>query len=96
MKNPSRTRIEQEVTVTFNNAEDHALVWTCSPAHLRKFGRLGYEMVRNDGEGRMFKVPKRAISFRSPIATVSNLNPEQRKAASERMKQFQAAKVEKP
>lgn len=61
---PSRSRIEQETTVCFNQAEDDALIWTCSPAHQRKFARMGYKCVGVNGEGKMFTVPKKAISFR--------------------------------
>lgn len=79
-----------------NEAEDFSLVWTCSPAHLRKFAKLGYEMVRNDGEGRLYKVRKMAISFRRPVKTIVNLNPEQRKAAADRMRALTAKTIVKP
>lgn len=89
--NMSRSRIEQETSVTFNQEEDEAIIWTASPAHLRRFARMGYPVHRNDGEGRSFKVPKTAITFRK-LGQKRVISEEQRKVLSERMKSLKASK----
>lgn len=85
-----RTRYEQETSITFNNEQAEAILWTCQPVMLRKFAKLGIKWMRDDGEGKAFKIPKNwvKISVRKP----KNLSDEQRKALSDRMKALQNQK----
>lgn len=85
-----RTLYEQETSITFNNEQSEAILWTCQPVMLRRFLKLGLTPMRIDGEGRAFKIPKKwvKISIRNP----QNLTDEQRKARSDRMKAVLNAK----
>lgn len=79
-----RTRYEQETSITFNNEEAEAILWTCQPVMLRKFAKLGIKPMRDDGEGKAFKIPKKwvKISVRKP----QNLTDEQRRNKAESFK----------
>lgn len=62
----SRIRLERETTITFNEAESEAMVWSASQPVLRRLKKMGFEPYRNDGEGKSFKLPKKLISIRFP------------------------------
>lgn len=61
-----RTRYEQETTITWNELEDHALLWSCQPAMLRKMAKLKAEIYRNDEQWNVFKIPKSWVTVRKP------------------------------
>ena len=60
------TQYEKETIVNYNESEDTATVYTCSPSLIRKLKKLGYSIVSEDKASFTFKCPKRCISFRSP------------------------------
>jgi hypothetical protein len=63
----SRILIERETTIIYNEAEDHALLWSASPIFRRRMQKLGIEPYKTaqgadgtDTEGSAyFRVPKR-------------------------------------
>lgn len=70
--------------MTFNAEEGHAVVWTCWPPMLRKFAKAGITPMRNDGQGKAFKIPKKWITIRTKQVK-NNMTDVQRKASSERL-----------
>lgn len=86
-----RNRYEQETSITFNNEEAEAILWTCQPAMLRKFEKAGINAMRIDGEGRAFKIPKKWIVI-SLNKKPKNLSEEQRKVIADRLKAFRNQK----
>lgn len=68
----STVGIEQETTITYNAAEDTALVWSASPVFHRHMARLGISpfVVVKDEEGKVrsasYAVPKKWVKVRKP------------------------------
>ena len=75
-------RLERETTITFNEVEDTALVWTASEPMYRKLKKLGFYPVEDRDRSATFQVPKKSVSIRKPIV----LSEEQREALRERGK----------
>lgn len=78
-------RIERETTITYNEEEDEAMVWSASRIFQRKMERLGikhYKAGKRDGAGvdesRYYKVPKGWVKIRLPHKK-PELTDEQRK-----------------
>lgn len=87
-----RTRLEQETSVTFNESEDHAVVWTASPVTLRKFAKLGLQPVRVDSPtAKAFHVPRNWIAIRAPKKM--NMTPEKRQALADRMRNISQKRI---
>lgn len=87
----SRTRLEQETIINYNQAEDMASVYTFDPALIRKMDKLlnshGAASVLRKGEGwAEYLVPKKWIRVQAPAV----LSDDQREAMRERG--FAAAK----
>lgn len=95
------TRLERETTITYNEEEQTAQVWTCSPVTMRKLDKLCEElpdkyrcvMVDAAANARRYEMPKKLVKFAKPVERV--MTDEQKAAASERMKAMQAARKAK-
>jgi hypothetical protein len=80
-------RIESETTITFNDEEKEATVFTCNQAMMRKLDGYcakypeQYYLIREDECSKTYQVPKRYISIRQPKI----LTEDQRRQMSERM-----------
>lgn len=85
---------ECETTLNYNEADNCWEVYTAVRKHMNKFDKLGWECTNveyyPDGEisGKFYKVPNRAISFRSPEKREVNLTEEQRQAIRERLQKY--------
>lgn len=84
----SRSRLEQETTISYNAEEDLAMLWTAQAADQRKWTRLGLS-VEPYGGGWRTKCPKAWIRVR-PGRTLSETN---RQATSDRMKRLREAQL---
>ena len=78
------SRDERETAIVYNEADGFWTIYTAVKMHMNRFDKLGYEVTDvdcyPDGEiaGKFYKVPRHAISFRSPEKIVLNLTDEQR------------------
>lgn len=83
---------ERETILSYNEADGFWNIYSAVQHHIRKFDKLGYEVTDvdfyQDGTvaAKFYKVPKNAISFRSPVKTTRVMSEEQKKAFAERMK----------
>lgn len=78
-------RIERETTMTYNEEEEDALIWSASPTFQRKMEKMGiphYKSGMRDGlpveESRYYRVPKSWVKVRLP-RKMPELTEEQRK-----------------
>ncbi len=62
-------RIENETVIIFNAKEDDACIWTASESMYRRLLRLGYLPVEDKERSASFKIPKKYVSLRKPVAT---------------------------
>ena len=60
---------ERETIIIYNEADPLASVWTASEPVYRKLKKQGYEPVEDLERSAWFKVPKKCVSVRKPIAT---------------------------
>lgn len=65
-----RTRFDRATIITFNEEQDHALVWSCSALFLKHMKRRGFEPYKTDlaADGTLsclYRVPKKLISVRA-------------------------------
>jgi hypothetical protein len=89
----ARLKLEQETTITFNEAEDHVLVYSASPRFQRKMAQQGIEPYKQDyganhsedEKSCRYRVPKEWIRV-SPPRTV-RLSPESLKNLTRRVQQ---------
>lgn len=87
-------RDERETAVTYNEADGYWEIYTAVKMHMNKFEKLGYECTHveryEDGEimAKFYKVPRYAVSFRSPEKIKREMTDEQREAARERLKRL--------
>lgn len=79
-----RTKYETETSITMNDEDSEAILWTCQKPMLRRMAKLGAQIYRNDGEGKSFKIPKTWIKVRPP--TVMKLTEDQRTAKRDHIK----------
>lgn len=79
--NQGRMRIERETSITFNEEESHANLWTASDITERKLKALGLDGEKYGG-GLRYSIPKGWVKFRKP----RELTPEQKEALSKRAK----------
>lgn len=85
------TREERETLVNFCEADGYYRIETSVQKHMNRFDKLGYECTRVDTypDGSImckeYKVPERAISYRSPIAPSKR---ELTEAQKERLKEM--------
>lgn len=72
-------RIEKETTITFNEEESHAVIWSASDITERKMDALG---IKGDvfGGGMRWIIPKGWVKFRKP----RELNDEQKESLKKR------------
>lgn len=83
---------ERETILSYNEADNFWEVYTAVRKHMNKFDKLGWEVTNvehyPDGtvSGKFYKVPNRAISFRSPVKR--EVTEEQRQAARERFQRY--------
>lgn len=98
-------RIEQEVIISFNAAEDTAELYTADPVMIRKMDRIVEEnpeqfsgKVHSTYQGKVYAkqyfFPKRFVSIRTKDI-VRNVSEEQREKAREQMKRYHALKHNK-
>lgn len=87
---------EQEVHINFMRDEDFATIYTSDTTYMTKLDKLCnsspdmYSLISNTGIGKTYRVEdKTLISFR---AKKRELSEEQKIAASERMRQYQASR----
>ena len=59
-------RIERETTITFNEEEETAHIWTFSQMEYRMLKKRGYEPVQDAERSARFEVPKKYVSIRKP------------------------------
>lgn len=83
----SRSRIEQETTITFNAEEGFALVGSCYEPFKRKMLKRNAEIHRKDGEWITWKVSKKLIRIGMPRPPMSE---EAKKKTSERMSRMRS------
>lgn len=83
----SRSRIEQETTITFNAQESEVILWTAWPPMQRKMKKFNIQPYRQEGDGKWYKITKNMISFRNPLRK-RVLTEEQRKTMSEHGKRL--------
>lgn len=79
--NTGRMRIEKETTITFNEEESHAIVWSASDMTERKMSALGLEGEKYGG-GMRWSIPKGWVKFRKPM----ELSESQKQSLKERGK----------
>jgi len=79
-------RQERETTITFNEVEDPASIWTASEPMYRKLKKLGFYPVEDRDRSATFEIPKKFISVRKP-----KILSEKQRAASRRS--LQAARI---
>lgn len=95
-------RIEQEVMISFNAAEDTAELYTADPVFIRKMDKLVEEnpeqfssevhsMYKGEVYAKKYFFPKRFVSIRSKDI-IRNVSEEQRERAREQMKRYHASK----
>ncbi len=60
-------RQERERTITFNEVEGTASIWTASEPMYRKLKKLGFYPVEDRDRSATFKIPKKCVSFRRPV-----------------------------
>lgn len=83
---------ERETILSYNEADGFWNIYSAVQHHIRKFDKLGYEVTDVDSyqdgtvAAKFYKVPKNAISFRSPVKATRVMSEEQKKAFAERMK----------
>ena len=63
---------ERETTITFNDGEDEAAIWSAQPKFQRKMGKLGVSVLKSSSgdRGRVshwYRVPKSWIKVKPPI-----------------------------
>lgn len=87
---------EQEVCISFMRDEDFATIYTSDTTYMTKLDKLCkaspdmYSLIVDTGRGKTYRVEdKTLISFR---AKKREMSEEQKEAASERMKKYQARK----
>ena len=86
------TKDERETILVYNEADGFWTIYSAVQSHIRKFDKLGYEVTDVDSyqdgnvAAKYYKVPKRAISFRSPIKVAKVMTEEQKREFAERMK----------
>lgn len=83
---------ERETILSYNEADGFWNIYSAVQYHIRKFDKLGYEVTDVDSyqdgtvAAKFYKVPKRAISFRSPVKATRVMSEEQKREFTERMK----------
>lgn len=83
---------ERETILSYNEADGFWNIYSAVQHHIRKFDKLGYEVTDVDSyqdgtvAAKYYKVPKRALSFRSPIKVAKVMTEEQKREFTERMK----------
>lgn len=83
---------ERETILSYNEADGFWNIYSAVQHHIRKFDKLGYEVTDVDSyqdgnvAAKYYKVPKRAISFRSPVKATRVMSEEQKREFTERMK----------
>lgn len=98
-------KVEQEVMISFNAAEDTAELYTADPVMIRKMDKLVEEnpeqfsgKVHSTYQGKVYAkkyfFPKRFVSIRTKDI-VRNVSEEQREKAREQMKKYHASKRDK-
>lgn len=88
--------LEQEVCINFMRDEDFATIYTSDTTYMTKLDKLCktspdmYSLIADTGRGKTYRVEdKTLISFR---AKKRELSEEQKIAAGERMRKYQASK----
>jgi hypothetical protein len=76
-------RIERETSITFNEAEDDAIVCTFIQRVIRRIEKMGFTAYRKTPFGRWFYIPKGYISIRKK--RVLKLSEQQRDAIGKRL-----------
>lgn len=89
---------EQEVSINFMRDEDFATIYTSDTTYMTKLDKLCktspdmYSLIADTGRGKTYRVEdKTLISFRAK-KVIRELTEEQKIAAGERMRQYQASK----
>lgn len=83
---------ERETILSYNEADGFWNIYSAVQHHIRKFDKLGYEVTDVDSyqdgtvAAKFYKVPKNAISFRSPVKATRVMTEEQKREFAERMK----------
>lgn len=87
---------EQEVCINFMRDEDYATIYTSDTTYMTKLDKLCktspdmYSLIADTGRGKTYRVEdKTLISFRAKKREMSD---EQKIAAGERMRKYQASK----
>ena len=89
-KGPRQAR---ETTITFNEAEDTASVWTASAVMFNKLKRMGYIAAEERDRSASFEIPKRRVTIR---AVDRKLGPEHKKALLDGQRQVARNGISSP
>ncbi len=60
-------RLERETTITFNEVEGTASIWTASEPMYRKLKKLGFYPVEDRDRSATFSIPKKCVSIRMQV-----------------------------
>ena len=80
----SRIAQERETTITFNDEESDALIWSASTTFQRRMAKLNIEPFRVTEDSSYYKVPKKYVKVSRP-RKMQQLSNEQRKAIGRRL-----------
>lgn len=72
-------KLEQETMVIWNEEEPEATVYTVSPLVKVRLEKVGLRPVREQGEGRWYKVPREALRMKLDNKTVKLANKKKEK-----------------
>lgn len=90
------TRYEQETIINFNAEDKTATLYTRDPVVMRRIDSLvkdfpdTYKCISETNIDKIYEMPKSTITYRKP----RNITEANRKAASERMRQFNGTRKE--
>ncbi len=62
-------RYERETSITFNEEDETAQIWTFSEPMYRKLIKMGYCPSEDNERSASFEVPKKCVSIRKPVAS---------------------------
>ncbi len=54
-------RLERETTITFNEVEDTASIWTASAVTYRRLRKMGYSPTQDRDRSANFEIPKKRV-----------------------------------
>lgn len=85
----SLSRYERETTISFNDEEPTAIIYTCNRTLKNKLSLLAsetdsYSLIREDEDSQTYECPKKLIRFGKPKAVTEEFRQKMRDLARER------------